>query len=243
MILPNLHPKPALKSLSGCRRNWAKAHKYYLTPDNRINAALIQREMNHLELEIRRTVPLVRERKVGCSVLKRLLKMRDILDLAMLDQVALPFDVRKQKFNIVRPRGAAATIDGWDHLRVPEDFRVDTHFELWELFERFQFPAKMISKSRHTFTGEEVFLFGMYRLCNVTKLSNETIAHRFGYVHRSQASECFHCFLSFMVNNWGYLLTNNFDFWVPYLRECALSIRLKCIELGVTFPANFNIIP
>jgi hypothetical protein len=44
-----------------------------------------------------------------------------------------------------------------------------------------------------------------------------------------------------MVNNWGYLLTNNFDFWVPYLRECALSIRLKCIELGVTFPTNFNI--
>ena len=130
---------------------------------------------------------MVRERKVGCSVLKRLLKMRAILDLAMLDQVALPFDVRKQKFNIVRPRGAAATIDGWDHLRVPEDFRVDTHFELWELFERFQFPAKMISKSRHTFTGEEVFLFGMYRLCNVTKLSNEIIAQRFVYVHSSQA--------------------------------------------------------
>ena len=89
--------------------------------------ALIQREMNHLGLEIRWTVPLVCEHKVACSVLKRLLKLRNILD-------ALPFDVRKQKFNIVRPRGAAATIDGWDHLRVPEDFRVDTHFEWWELF-------------------------------------------------------------------------------------------------------------
>jgi hypothetical protein len=35
-----------------------------------------------------------------------------------------------------------------------------------------------------------------------------------------------------MVNNWGYLLTNDVDFWLPYLADCAKAIREKKIDLG-----------
>jgi hypothetical protein len=55
------------------------------------------------------------------------------------------------------------------------------------------------------------------------------------------ASFCFKNFLSFMVNQWGYLLSNNFDYWVPMLDGFAESIRLKCRDLGVLFPEDFNI--
>ena len=42
-----------------------------------------------------------------------------------------------------------------------------------------------------------------------------------------------------MVNNWGYLLTNNMEYWVPMMQACANSIRAKCSTLGCDFPENF----
>jgi len=241
MILPKLFPRPSIKSLSGDRRNWAKSQKLYLTADNRIRAKLVDREIKYLDLEICRTIPLVRSSKVGPSALKRLLKLRSVLELALLDQIAVPFDVRKMNYGAPsKRRGPSVTIDGWDDTRVPEDFRVDTKVELWDLFACFQFPDKMKSKWGHKFTGEEVFLFGMYRLCNIFKLQNQLVSDVFGFNHMQLASECFHCFLHFMVTNWGYLLTNNFDFWVPHLWSCAASIRFKAIEKGVTFPRELT---
>ena len=86
--------KPTIKSLSGKRRNWAKANKLYLTGRNRINADLTVREIKRLEVEISWTIPLVRAHKVGFSVLRRLRKLRHILYVALLDAITLPFDVR-----------------------------------------------------------------------------------------------------------------------------------------------------
>ena len=99
--------------------------------------------------------------------------------VALLDTITLPFDVRTADIGKDN-RGAPATIDGWDPLRVPEDFRVDNKEELFALFRGFQFPPVFrIRASRRKFAGEEVFLFGVYRLANVTKLSNEAIPLRF----------------------------------------------------------------
>ena len=38
-----------------------------------------------------------------------------------------------------------------------------------------------------------------------------------------------------MVENWGNLLTNNLEFWVPYMAECAHAIAIKCREKGCYF--------
>ena len=129
--------------------------------------------MKFLDFEIRQTIPLVRSHKIGSYALKRLQKMRTLLEFALIDQVALPFDVRKASCGPYKKRGPSVTIDGWDGNRIPEDFRVDTRDELWDLFACFQFPDVMRSKWGHVFTGEEVFLFGMYRLCNLFKLQNK----------------------------------------------------------------------
>jgi len=119
MILPHLHPRPAIKSLSGERRNWAKTQKLYLTSENRINAKLVVREMNYLDLEIRQTIPLVRSFKVGRSALKRLLKMRSMLESALIDQIALPFDVTKVDFGTSKRRGQSVTIDEIGEFKAP----------------------------------------------------------------------------------------------------------------------------
>ncbi len=233
--------KPTIKSLSGKRRNWAKANKFYLTGRNRINADLTVREIKRLEVEISWTIPLVRAHKVGFSVLRRLRKLRHLLYVALLDAITLPFDVRTADIGKEK-RGVPATIDGWDDLRIPEDFRVDNKEELRALFQGFQFPVVFrFPKSRRKFTGEKVFLFGMYRLANVTKLSNDVVPIRFGFHDPAIASECFRSFITFMVNSWGYLLTNNFAYWVDQLPNFAQSIRLKAQELGVWFPEGFNV--
>ncbi len=137
-----MFPKPTIKSLSGKRRNWAKAYKLYLTSDNRINAKWIIREMRYLDFEIRRTIPLVRSHKVGHFVLKRLVRTRTLLEYALIGQVALPFDVRKAPIGPSQKRGKSVTIDGWDEHRIPAEFRD----ELWELFANFLFPNKIKSK-------------------------------------------------------------------------------------------------
>ena len=139
MILPKMFPKPAIKSLSGQKRNWAKSHKLYLTADNRINAKMIIREMKFLDFEIRQIIPLVRSHKVGSYALKRLQKMRTLLEYALIDQVALPFDVRKASCGPYKKRGPSVTIDGWDGNCIPEDFRVDTRDELWTFLHVFNF--------------------------------------------------------------------------------------------------------
>ena len=83
-----------------------------------------------------------------------------------------------------------------------------------------------------------MFFFGMYRLCNVTKLNNEIILINFGFTSVPIASECFKLFILHMINNWGYLLTNNFDWWVNRLPMCAWAIRRKAAELGLHWPPD-----
>ena len=75
-------------------------------------AKKVIQEMKYLDLEIRQTIPLVRSSKIGPSALKRLLKMRSMLELALIDQIALPFDVRKLAIGQTKRRGQSVTIDG-----------------------------------------------------------------------------------------------------------------------------------
>lgn len=39
------------------------------------------------------------------------------------------------------------------------------------------------------------------------------------------------------MKQWGYLLTDNLDFWTPYLANCAEAIRNKLTSLGCPFPS------
>ena len=46
---------------------------------------------------------------------------------------------------------------------------------------------------------------------------------------RWEMSAAFYWFLDFMILNWGYLILNNRDFWLPYLVESADHIRGKTL--------------
>ena len=136
------------------------------------------------------------------------MKLYAALKRRLVCEICIPFDVHNVHLGSDH-RGVTATIDSWEELRIPEDLRVHTRENLWSLFNGFRFPEKFVSKGRNVFTGEEVFLFGLYRLSHPGKYDRLDIKNLFGFNDAGTASKCFYCFLKYMVNNWGYLLTNN----------------------------------
>ena len=171
----------------------------------------------------------------------RIVQLHKFLHLQILKEMCLPFDPRKIPLESGE-RGISATIDAWEEIHIPDDLRVDSREDLRLLFTGFQFPAKVVSKNRTTFTGEEVFLFGIYRLVHPGKYAQRDIREHFGFNNPSLCSQCFHLFLKHMTYNRGYLLTNNVEYWTPYLEASAEAIRAKCLEKGCYFtPGTFCI--
>ena len=81
-------------------------------------------------------------------------------------------------------------------------------------------------------------------------LSRKDIQDLFGFTDPALASRCFRLFLRFMKKNWGYLLTNNLDWWFnltcedgeTYIEKCKEAIRKNATEKEPTlvFPRNLN---
>ena len=211
MIFHQLFPKPTIKQLSGRKRNWAKANELILTGRNKNNAHECAKYLMMLKNAICRGRRLVRAKKIGKASVERLVKLYRLLLHRLRIKFTLPLDIRDIGLGVER-RGPSATIDAWEELRIPEDLRVHTRDELWRLYRGFRFQERYISKGRNVFSGEEVFLFVMHRLCKLLKLQNQIAKNIFGFNSAPLASECFHYFLHFMVNNWGCLHTNNFNF-------------------------------
>ena len=93
----------------------------------------------------------------------------------------------------------------------------------------------MRSTSGHKFSGDEVLLVGLYRMHRPTCLADACWKELFG-MNYSRVSTCFRLFITHLCRNWQYLLTDNLDFWRPYLPHCAEAIRRKMGSLGCEFP-------
>ena len=133
------------------------------------------------------------------------------------------------------------TIDSFLDNEIPIFFRFRTKDQLHCLIAGFQIPHIFRSDSGHVFHGEETLLVSLYRLHRPTTVGDSGFKTEFG-IYNSQVSECVHCFLGFIIPNWKYLLTDNMDFWVPYMAEFAQAISNKVQELsGFEFPNSDEI--
>jgi hypothetical protein len=232
----NFFLKPRIKQLSGRRRNWAKNNGVILTGFNLKNASECSKYMKILKRILVAGNPSLPKRMVD-----RIVQLHRLFQHRVIQELCLPFDPRTFPMEKTT-RGPSATIDGWEEIHIPDDFRAHSRASLRRLFVGLAFPEKFVGDSRHVFTGEEVYLFGLYRLVNLGKYSRRDIRDHFGFQDPSLCSRCFKMFLDHMTNQWGYLLTNNEGFWTPYLGSCARSIAEKCLEKGCWFdPATFAI--
>ena len=215
----NLFLKPRIKQLSGRRRNWAKNNGIILTGFNLKNASDCSKYMKILKRILVAGNPSIPKRMVD-----RIVQLHRLFQHRIVQQLCLPFDART--FPLERSaRGPSATIDGWEEIYIPDDFRAHSRASLRRLFEGLQCPDRFVADSRNTFTGEEVFLFGLYRFVHLGKYSRRDIRDHFGFQNPAICSRCFKLFLNHMTDQWGYLLTKMRDFGLHIWRTAHVRLQ------------------
>lgn len=136
-------------------------------------------------------------------------------------------------------------IDSFDDEDIPHLFRFESKQQLRELMEGLRFPEWMKSEEGCIFHREELLLCSLYRLRRPTAMTCPTFRYLFGF-RNERVSSLFRLFVNFMTQNWGYLLLDNMQYWLPHLETCAQAIRDKLHRLGCPFPsptepAGFNV--
>jgi hypothetical protein len=228
-----IYIKPEIHAVSGRRRAFARSRDLLLNGWDRNDAWHMSRMIKFVDsYERLAEILFYRYKKISRFKLSRLQAIKRHFMKKLLLMTTNSVDVFSMVLPPIRRREEKATIDGWRDIAIPTDLRFETKANLREAFELLQFPEFLYSESRHKFSGEEVFLFGIYRLAHSGTYSQEDIYAHFGFDDSPTCSKCFNLFLEFMVENWAYLLTNNMEFWKPYLPDCAEAIRQKCKELG-----------
>jgi len=107
-------------------------------------------------------------------------------------------------------------------------FRFQTPDQLRRLIAGFQMPA-FATVGRRKFEMEEVLLVSLTRLSYPKRWADVT--ERFPNRDRWALKRMFYWFLNFMIDNWGYLLLNNLEWWAPSFGDCASTIRSKLMTL------------
>jgi hypothetical protein len=110
-----------------------------------------------------------------------------------------------------------------------EIFRFQSGDQLRELLLGFQFPIGVIRIKGSKFTAEEILLISLIRLSWPLRWSD--VRRYFPDRSRQELQIAFYWFLDFMIDNWGYLITNNREYWLPFLQESAEAIRTKLATL------------
>ena len=124
---------------------------------------------------------------------------------------------------------------------VPQLFRSDSRKQLRDLRTAFRFPQRFVCDSRHTFSGEEILLAGLFRLHAPNVQGDTGWRTIFGFDQPMVSKACKIFFLH-MVDNWAYLLQDHLDFWLPYLPQMAELIRAKLESRGCFFaPGTFRV--
>lgn len=122
------------------------------------------------------------------------------------------------------------TINDLSHVDIPNNVRFITQAQLRRLSRGFEFPASFTSPQRYKFSGEEVLLAGLVRLTHPIRFSDATYRTLFGFDDK-QASAAVLLFFEHM-ENWTWLVTDNTEFWKPYMLQYALAVWRMMLEKG-----------
>ena len=88
--------KPTIKSLSGDRRNFAKAHGLVLSGVNRNNAYHLLEDLKEIDRSILAAYKFARAKKIGKLRIKRLRQIRKLYVAALIEELTNTVDVAKK---------------------------------------------------------------------------------------------------------------------------------------------------
>lgn len=121
------------------------------------------------------------------------------------------------------------SLEDFDRNGFSELFRFRSPQDIRLLIQLLEIPAHVCTRKRYRFSGEEVVLISLIRLAYPLRW-RDVMAY-FPGRERWQLQSAFYWFLEYMIRNWGYLVSNNRLFWLPYLGKSAEAIRKKLASL------------
>lgn len=165
-----------------------------------------------------------------------LLALVDDVDMVHIEEIvviAVALFVRRRDERIiprpVQPAFEKRTISSFNETEIPNKFRFRNAAQLVRLYNALSTPVKIVMPSRHTCTGEELFLVGLLRISSVARLEDlEHIFHR----NYTWISQDFSYFVTWMECKHGWRLYDNLEFWMPHFDRFAEAIRVKVEHLS-----------
>ena len=154
----------------------------------------------------------------------------DLLRVMVVDVSDATRRVRVEPVTFAKTEAEMAKLQ----IECSQRYRFQSFDHLRRLIVGFQLPAGKIKitegRGRHTSTAEEILLVSLSRLSFPHRWSD--LAERFPGRSRTFLQAAFYWFLDFMIQNWGYLVLNNMDWWKPRLAGSCEAIRIKLQNLN-----------
>jgi hypothetical protein len=186
-----------------------------------------ERVMNKLLMEILERLQLQRDDQIllgNPAGVRRIWRMTRIRIHNLIACVTIPHYVIIE-YNGERLRINSRSISD---AMIAVTYRFKTRQQLRDIFTHFQIPLWFrLPSGGHKLHGEEVLLMTLERCALGTRLIDMQQKY---HVYHSIIGRATHMFAKWMQDNWGYLIHDNIDFWVPYLAESCEAIKQKVDE-------------
>jgi len=130
------------------------------------------------------------------------------------------------------------SIDSFQEEDIPQNFRFRNKLQLKSLLNSFQLPEAFISMCGHRFNTEELLLVTLFRFHTSVIGTDDTFKMIFGWPE-GKVYMGVKLFVSYFVHNWGYLIQDNIEYWVPSLPYFSECIRNKLLDYGCAFPHSY----
>lgn len=126
------------------------------------------------------------------------------------------------------------TIESFSEAECFRRFRIRKP-DLSRILRLLEIPNQLKSENRIVYNGQELFLFTLNRFthcgCIADMISIYGREITIWYVG-------FHLMISFLMETWSFLLTDNLEFWKPYLVPMSKKIEWKYLQCGGVMPPN-----
>jgi len=177
-----------------------------------------------LKILRRKRKDITRDRKI--RRLKQILKLlsEGVVGILRIDTPIEEAGYLHSRKKNIPPR----TVNDFDREGFSDQFRFHSPEDIIRLIEGLGFPPTVKIKG-YKLHAQEIVLISLKRLAYPLRWSD--IKRDFPGRSRTALCMAFYYFLDFMIENWGYLILNNRDYWVDKMVDQAEAIRLKLANL------------
>ena len=171
---------------------------------------------------------LRRQKKNNLRKIKSLKQVLKILAEGVVGILRVDTPIDNNNIEGRKEKIPARTVHDFSREAFSDQFRFHSPEDILRLITGLGFPP-VIKVKRYKLTAQEVVLISLKRLAYPLRWSD--IKRDFPGCSRTKLTYAFYYFLDFMIENWGYLILNNRDYWVDHMVDQAEAIRLKLATL------------